>query len=78
MTLPATYILIALWPISGQWVERQEAATTQANCEVAAHAAVHCAKCKPIYADGPARAARCLPGNLFKPGWSCIEGYNCR
>lgn len=79
MTLAAaaTYILIAVWPIGGAWVERQEAATTRQSCEVAARAAVHCPKCKPLDVDGPAREAHCVPGDLFNPGWNCITGFGC-
>ena len=76
MTLPATYILIALWPVGGQWVERHEAATTQAACEVAAVAAVQDIG-RPLDVDGPAREARCEIGNRFAAGWHCIAGYNC-
>ena len=75
MTGPVTYVLIALWPISGQWIERHEAATTRASCEVAAYAAVNCPKCKPLDVDGVAQWARCEPGNAFaNPHWGCIEG----
>ena len=76
MTMPTTYILIALWPIQGQWIERQEAATTRETCEVAAYAAEHGIG-RPLDVDGPAREARCAPGMLFKPGWNCIKGYGC-
>lgn len=79
----ATYILIATWPVQGQWVERQEAATTREACEVAAYAAVHDIG-RPLGVDGPAREARCVPGNRFNKGWDCIatphptEPYHCR
>lgn len=77
MTVPTTYILIALWPISGQWVERQEAATSYATCAEAADAAL-AGRGLPLDVDGPASAARCTPGDRFRPGWDCIRGYNCR
>ena len=83
MTLSATYILIALWPIQGQWIERQEAATTRAVCEIAAYAAEHDIG-RPLDVDGPAREARCTPGNAFPADWDCIATprptapYHCR
>ena len=77
MTLPATYILIALWPINGSYVERQEAATTREACEVAAYAAEHDIG-RPLDVDGPAREARCEIGNRFRVGWDVIRGYNDR
>ena len=83
MTLPVTYILIALWPINGHWVERQEAATTHAACEVAAYAAEHDIG-RPLDVDGPAQAARCELGDIFPKGWDCIATprpsatYHCR
>lgn len=73
MTLPATYILIALWPINGAWAERREAATTYESCVVAAEAAVS-GLGLPLDVDGPASAARCAPGNRFSVGWDCIAG----
>lgn len=71
MTPAATYILIALWPIGGAWVERQEAATTKATCELAAYDALHDIG-RPLDVDGPAREARCIPGAIFPKNWDCI------
>lgn len=74
----ATYILIALWPINGAWVEKQTPATTREYCEVAARTVV-ASRDKPLYdADGPALWAKCVPGNRFAPGWDVIKGYNDR
>lgn len=79
----ATYILIALWPIDGALVEKQEAATTARTCAEAAHAAVADVG-RPLYAQGPAAHAHCVPGNRFPQGWDCIATkrptaeYHCR
>lgn len=73
-TTALTYILIATWPVNGQWVEKREAATTREACEAAADAGL-AGRGLPLYADGPAREARCIPGDAFtNPHWYCIEG----
>jgi hypothetical protein len=73
MTAYATYILIALWPANGTWVERQEAAATLNACQDAADAAL-AGRALPLDVSGPAREARCIPGNIFPRHWDCIEG----
>lgn len=71
-----TDILIATWPIGGKWVEKREPAADRVSCEAAAAAGL-AGRGLPLYADGPAREARCVPGNAFAPGWDCIVGFNC-
>ncbi len=72
--MTGTYILVALWLVGGQWVERQEAAATLNACQDAADAAM-AGRGLPLDVDGPAREARCIPGNVFSDRhWYCIEG----
>lgn len=72
-----TYILIVTYPMQGQWVEQRWAAADRVSCEAAAGAWL-AGRGLPLNVDGPAREARCVPGNMFAPGWDCIVGFNCR
>ncbi len=69
-----TWVIVTTWPDGST---SRDPATTLVACEDAARAWL-AGRALPLDVPGPAVSARCEPGNLFKPGYDCIQGYNCR